>query len=33
LKYVEKGDTFIRFREPETGKLYELKLKEKVKKS
>lgn len=29
LKYVERGETYTRFRDPETGKLYEVKIKEK----
>lgn len=29
LKYVERGEAYIRFRDPETGKLYEVKIKEK----
>lgn len=28
LQYVERGEAFTRFRDPNTGKLYELRLKE-----
>jgi hypothetical protein len=29
LKYAERGDHFVRFRDDKTGKLYEVKIKEK----
>lgn len=29
IKYSEKGDVFVRFRDPETGKLFEVSVKEK----
>jgi hypothetical protein len=29
LKYVEKGEDYIRFRDPASGKLYEVSVKEK----
>jgi len=29
LKYVEKGEDYIRFRDPATGKLFEVSVKEK----
>jgi hypothetical protein len=29
LKFVELGDDFVRFRDPQTGKLFEVKIKEK----